>query len=92
MTSGDHSAGPANGVRRRTCKTPATTGAATFRWQLSRRKDGQAFITSLGQGRHARPEETLAVALDNVGHRKSRQTLARWPRWPHQPCRFFLPT
>jgi putative transposase len=47
-------------------------------WQLSPRKDSQAFITFLEQLRHTWPAEKLVVVLDNVGYHQSRQPLAWW--------------
>ena len=37
-------------------------------WQLSRRKDSEAFVNFLDQLRHAWPDEKLVVVLDNVGY------------------------
>jgi transposase len=60
-------------------------------WQLSLRKDSQAFVIFLEQLRQTWPEEKLVIVLDNVGYHKSRQTLAWWQCWLHQVCPFFLP-
>ena len=60
-------------------------------WQLSLRKDSQAFISFLEPLRHTWPAEKRVVVLDNVGYHQSRQTLAWWQRWSHQLCPFFLP-
>jgi transposase len=60
-------------------------------WQLSRRKDSEAFVNFLDQLRHAWPDEKLVVVLDNVGYHQSRQPSNWWRQWPHQICPFFLP-
>jgi transposase len=66
-----------------------TTGQV--HWQLSPRKDSQAFITFLEQLRRTWPDEKLVVALDNVGYHKSRQTFAWWQQWQRHLCPLFLP-
>jgi hypothetical protein len=85
-------------------RVPAAGAARTFvvfgalddatgqgQWQLRLRNESAAFVPCLEQLRHAWPDATLVVALDNGGDHKSRQTLPWWQRWSHQRCPFFLP-
>jgi DDE superfamily endonuclease len=58
-------------------------------WQLSLRKDCQAFVASLERLQQSWPEEKVMVVLDNVGYHKSRLTFAWWQPWQHRLCPFF---
>jgi transposase len=60
-------------------------------WQLSLRKDSQAFVVFREPLRQTWPAEKVVVVLDNVGYHKSRRTFAWWQHWRHQLCPFFLP-
>jgi hypothetical protein len=77
-------------------RTVAVCGALDYaagegHGQLSLRKDRQAGVACLAQLRQTWPDAKLAVGLDNVGSRKSRQTPAWWQPWRAQRCPCLLP-